>query len=216
MDKELRALGSRERAVWDKAYLKSEMTHLGVTLPRMRAFVRGWLKEHENLDRDGLVKLARAGFASDVYERRAVAVMLLHARQKLLGPEDVPLLEELIRASKTWALVDDLAPHVMGPLVERTPKLRAVLRRWAHDGDFWLRRAALLSLLVPLRQGAGDFELFEELAEGMVHEKEFFIRKAIGWVLREVSKKRPELVHGFLDRHPEVSGLTRREATKYL
>jgi 3-methyladenine DNA glycosylase AlkD len=68
-----------------------------------------------------------------------------------------------------------------------------------------------------LRRGGGDFPLFARLAEGMIEEREFFIRKAIGWVLREVSKKRPALVAAFLRDHgARASGLTVREASKYL
>ena len=99
----------------------------------------------------------------------------------------------------------------------RYPSAVRTVRRWAKDRDFWVRRTALLSLLLPLRRGEGDFELFTELAVPMLGEKEFFIRKAIGWVLRDVSKKRPELAFGFLHEHiNEVSGLTIREGSKYL
>ena len=75
----------------------------------------------------------------------------------------------------------------------------------------------MLPLLIELRAGGGDFELFARFASSMTDEKEFFIRKAIGWVLREVAKKRPELTYGFLTEHIDrVSGLTLREGAKYL
>jgi len=76
---------------------------------------------------------------------------------------------------------------------------------------------ALLCQLRSLRRGAGDFALFAHVAAPMLPEKEFFIRKAIGWVLREVSKKRPTLVRDFVLPHAKTaSGITWREATKYL
>ena len=94
----------------------------------------------------------------------------------------------------------------MGPLVERYPELTGVLDRWAADPDFWIRRSALLSLLLPLRRGAGDFERFSRYADQMLDEREFFIRKAIGWVLRETAKQRPALVAAWLEPrdHPPV------------
>jgi 3-methyladenine DNA glycosylase AlkD len=93
----------------------------------------------------------------------------------------------------------------------------AVLERWSREPDFWVRRASMLAQLPALRGGAGDFELFASFASRMVEEKEFFIRKAIGWVLRDVSKKRPDLAFDFLSEHiHEVSGLTFREGSKYL
>ena len=110
-----------------------------------------------------------------------------------------------------------MAVHLAGRLIVRFPELEATLDRWATDGDFWLRRAALLALLLPLRRGGGDFERFGRYADGMLEEREFFIRKAIGWVLREVGKKRPELVAAWLaPRLGRASGLTVREAMKYL
>ena len=85
------------------------------------------------------------------------------------------------------------------------------------DEDFWVRRSAMLALLIPLRQGEGDFDRFGRYADGMLDEKEFFIRKAIGWVLREVSKKRPNLVFDWIaPRTHRASGVTMREAVKYL
>ena len=217
LTKALRAAGTPERAEQEKRYLKSDLSHAGASVPKVRAIAKGWLAAHPSLTHDELVGLVRALFDSPWYEPRAVGVMLLEARVTLLTKKDVPLLEHLLRRAKTWALVDELAPSVMGLLVERDPSLVRVLRRWAKDPDFWVRRAALLSLLLPLRRGDGDFELFTELAVPMLSEKEFFVRKAIGWILREVSKKRPALVKRFVRQHgAAMSGLTLREATKYL
>jgi 3-methyladenine DNA glycosylase AlkD len=101
--------------------------------------------------------------------------------------------------------------------VESDPPLAATLDRWAADDDFWIRRSALLALLPGLRRGAGDFDRFARYADGMLDEKEFFIRKAIGWVLRETAKKRPTLVFEWLlPRAARASGVTLREAVKPL
>ena len=145
------------------------------------------------------------------------ATLLLERNTGLLRAPDAGLLEDLLRTSFTWALVDGLAANVAGSLVERYPELAGTLDRWAADDDFWLRRSALLALLVPLRQGAGDFERFGRYADQMLAEKEFFVRKAIGWVLRETAKRRPELVADWLaPRLHQASGVTVREAVKPL
>jgi 3-methyladenine DNA glycosylase AlkD len=135
-----------------------------------------------------------------------------------LTPADVPLLERMLREARTWALVDVLAAAVVGPLYVAHPAaLGKVLDRWAGDDDFWIRRAALLALLLPLRAGAGDRARFSRYADAMLEEKEFFIRKAIGWVLREVSKRDPAWVTAWLrPRAARCSGVTWREAVKYL
>src|SRR5262249_9159528 len=105
----------------------------------------------------------------------------------------------------------------IGKLVTANPALLAKLPAWARDRDFWVRRTSLLAQLDELRAGRGDFALFASLAATMLDEKEFFIRKVIGWVLRAVSKKRPELSFRFLAEHrARVSGLTLREGAKYL
>ena len=127
------------------------------------------------------------------------------------------LLERLLREARTWAIVDGLAAFVAGPLVERDPEAAAVLDRWAVDEDFWIRRSALLALLPALRRGDGDFARFCMYADAMLDEKEFFIRKAIGWVLRDTARKRPTMVYDWLvGQATRASGVTLREAFKPL
>jgi 3-methyladenine DNA glycosylase AlkD len=217
IDAALRAAGDPARAEGEKRYLKSALEHYGTSVPATRRVVKAALAEHPALGHDDLAGVVEALWARPVHECRAAAVELLELRGDLLGASDIGLLERLIRESRTWALVDGLAASVTGPLVERTPELGNALDRWAADGDFWVRRSALLALLLALRRGGGDFERFGRYADSMLEEKEFFIRKAIGWVLRDSSRKRPELVYAWLlPRAPRASGVTVREAVKYL
>jgi 3-methyladenine DNA glycosylase AlkD len=218
LEAELRALGTAERAAQEKRYLKSDLEHLGVTVPALRKVVVAFLRAHPGFDRDDVMGLARALWKKPIHERRAAAVEVLELRKSLLRSEDIDLVEALLRESRGWALVDTLAASVAGDLVERFPqKLGAVLDGWAKDSDFWLRRSALLALLLPLRRGGGDFERFCRYADAMLVEKEFFIRKAIGWVLRDTAKKTPErVVVWLLPRAGRASGLTVREACKHL
>ena len=218
LEAELRVLGTAERAAQEKRYLKSDLEHLGVTVPALRKVVVAMLRTQPDLDHDDVLGLARALWKKPIHERRAAAVEVLEFFKHLLRPMDIDLVEELLRESRGWALVDNLAASVAGDLVERFPKkLATVLDRWAKDGDFWLRRSALLALLLPLRRGQGDFDRFCGYADGMLAEKEFFIRKAIGWVLRETAKKTPErVVAWLLPRAARASGLTVREACKPL
>jgi 3-methyladenine DNA glycosylase AlkD len=214
---ELQRLGRPERAAGAKRYLKSELKFFGVDTATMRASVRRALKTSAHLDRAGSLALARTLWSSGVFELRAVAVETLASQVSLLEKTDIAVVERLLRASHTWALVDFLAVHVAGPLVIRFPDLGSTLDRWATARDFWLRRAAMLALLLPLRRGGGDFERFARYADAMLEEKEFFVRKAIGWVLRETGKKRPDLVDVWLrTRVLRASGVTVREAVRYL
>jgi len=214
---ELRRRGDPKRAEGAKRYLKSELTFIGTDTRTVREAARGVMRELTPLNRAGLLALVDDLWPPGIFELRALAVELLKARSAVLVAGDHRLIERLLRESQNWAFVDFLSIQVAGPLVVRFPDLGAVLDRWAADSDFWVRRAAMLALLLPLRRGAGDFERFARYADGMLEEKEFFIRKAIGWVLRETGKKRPQLVDGWLaPRIGRASGVTVGEAVRYL
>jgi hydrogenase maturation protease len=217
IESELRRAGTPERAEQERRYLKSELAHYGATVPALRRIAKAALVEAGGAGHEALLAAVEALWATAVHDCRAAAVELLELCPDALGPDDLDLLERLLRESRTWALVDNLAASVAGPLVERHAGLARRLDRWAADGDFWLRRSALLALLGPLRRGEGDFERFGRYADAMLEEREFFVRKAIGWVLRETAKRRPDLVYGWLrPRAARASGVTLREAVRYL
>jgi 3-methyladenine DNA glycosylase AlkD len=217
IERELRAAGNPQRAVAERQYLKSDLEFFGAGLPSVRLVVKAYRQTAPEMGRKAILDLVTALWSRRIFERRLAAVELLRASRDSLEAGDLELVARLIRESRTWALVDSLATDVAGPLVERYPVLTRTLDRWAGDDDFWVRRAALLALLPPLRRGGGDFARFSRYADSMLEEKEFFIRKAIGWVLREVSKKRPQLVADWVrPRRHRLSGVTRREAVKYL
>jgi 3-methyladenine DNA glycosylase AlkD len=218
LDAGLRAAADPRRAEHERAYLKSARKHYGTSVPAIRAVAKGVGLAHPDLDHDRLLALTDALWAQPAHEHRMVAVELLAVKRAVLGPADLGRLEPYLRTAGTWALVDGLAPHVAGAIVERHPaETAATLDAWATDADVWLRRAALLALLVPLRRGGGDFERFGRYADAMLDEREFFIRKAIGWVLRDTAKRRPDLVYSWLlPRVGRASGVTLREALKPL
>lgn len=217
LDHELRLAGDATRAANEKAYLKSPIDHYGASVPAIRKAVKSVVLAHGEPTHRELVELVRRLWASPVHEQRMAGVVLFEKCAHSLVPGDLALIEDMIRGSFTWAYVDTLAASVAGPLVERHPELADELDRWAHDESFWVRRAALLALLGPLRSGHGDWKRFERYADEMLDETEFFIRKAIGWVLRETSKKRPDRVRSYVaSRLDRLAGLTFREAVRRL
>ena len=212
----LREHANPTRASTEKTYLRSELRHIGASVPAIRKVVKDWARAHA-LERQELVALAKALWLEPIHERRMAAVELLSHGSSLLTSSDLVLVERLIRESRTWAYVDHLAAHIASGLIERFPELAPTLDRWAGDENFWVRRSAMLALLRPLRRGEGDFERFSRYADAMLEEREFFVRKAIGWVLRDTGRKRPELVYRWLrPRTARVSGVTLREALKVL
>ena len=168
------------------------------------------------MSHEALIDLARALWNPSVFELRLAAALVLQKRVEELGVGDLPVVEDFIRDSKTWALVDPLAVDVAGPILLSDPSSEDTIERWAGDADFWLRRSALLAHLKGLQAG-DELGRFAGYADEMLEEKEFFIRKAIGWVLREAGKRRPQDVAAWLGpRTHRASGVTMREAVKYL
>ncbi|MGH2401685.1 MAG: DNA alkylation repair protein [Candidatus Limnocylindria bacterium] len=217
LEDRLRAVGSPERAEAERRYLKSDLAFIGVTVWQIRSAVKEIAGELPELDHDRLIALADGLWAEPVFERRMAAVFLLERFADRLSVDDLPFIERLLRESLTWALVDGLAGDVVGALLPEDPvAVSSVMDRWATDPDFWLRRASLLAELRPIRDGA-PLDRFLARADSMLDEKEFFIRKAIGWVLREASKEGPDEVAAWVaPRTHRASGVTMREAVKYL
>jgi 3-methyladenine DNA glycosylase AlkD len=214
IETELRRQGSPERAAGEKQYLKSDLRFLGATLADIRRAAKEASKD-PRLDRNEAVRLVEELWAKPVFERRMAAALILEFHASDLRVGDLPLIERLIRESRTWALVDVLSGDVVGEMALRL-HIGRTLDRWARDRDFWVRRSSLLAELKPLKNG-GPFEPFARRADAMLEETEFFIRKAIGWVLRETSKRRPDEVYRWIaPRTHRASGVTMRESVKYL
>ena len=214
----LRPLGTPERAAQEKRYLKSDLDFLGVAVPDMRRLVKAAVRGHPGLDAQGMVAWAVALWRQPVHERRAAAVEILTLTAPRLAASDLGVLERLLRDSRTWAYVDGLAGNVAGEIALRDPAgAWPRIDAWAVDQDFWMRRSALLSLLRGIRAGTPDLARFTRYAEPMLAEKEFFIRKAIGWVLRETSRRDPAWVAKWTEDHiSEISGVALREAVRRL
>jgi 3-methyladenine DNA glycosylase AlkD len=221
-EREMRAHGTAERAVHERAYLKSSLEHAGVSLPVIRSIATRIRRAHPAFDTSTVFALADELWKSPLHERRMLAVMVLQQFADQMTPSALAGLERLVRDSHTWALVDGLAGDVAARIVlghPDDPGVDAILRRWGADEDFWVRRSALLAHLHTLgRRGSFvGWDRFVDLADSMLDEREFFVRKAIGWVLREAGKRRPGLVADFLrPRVTRVSGVTVREAVRYL
>lgn len=213
----LREAGEPARAQGEKAYLKSDLEFIGTGVPFLRSVAKRFRREFPDLAHADLIAVVRTLWEPPVHELRSLAIAILELYEKRLEPADLTLIEAILRECNTWAHVDWLAVNVAGPLLDRSPDGEAIRERWSRDEWMWLRRSALLSHLEALREGGGDFAAFSRLAEGMLNEKEFFIRKAIGWILRDVGRKRPELTTAFLSAHLNtVSGLTLREGARHL
>lgn len=205
------------RAVQTSRYLKSDLDFLGVTVPGIRAVVTAADRSRPGLGRPEALAWARALWRQPVHERRIAAIELLRRHVGLLRPADLAGLEGWVREAHGWAYVDPLAADIAGPVALLHPDAWPLIDAWATDEDFWIRRSALLTLLPGIRRGGLDRERFERYATPMLTEKEFFIRKAIGWVLREAAKRDPAYVAEWTLGHlDQMSGVTFTEAVRRL
>jgi 3-methyladenine DNA glycosylase AlkD len=215
---ELRPMGTPERAVQEKRYLKSDLEFFGVTVPDMRRVVKAAVRSRPGLEAREMVAWAVALWREPVHERRAAAVEILSLAAPRLSGSDLVTVERLVREARTWAYVDGLAGSVTGEVVLHDPAgAWPRVDAWAVDDDFWVRRASLLTLLRGIRGGTPELRRFTRYAEPMLAEKEFFVRKAIGWVLREISRRDPAWVAEWTKDHlSQISGVTLREAVRHL
>lgn len=129
--------------------------------------------------------------------------------------ESWPTYVELVHTAPWWDTLDWIAGKIVGPLVLQHRELEAYLVVWRESPSMWVRRASLLAHLKHKVQTNRD--LLAETILLLASEEEFFIRKAIGWVLREYAKSNPFWVSEFVAGHAdELSSLSRREALKHI
>ena len=214
----LRAAADPDRAPHQQAYMKSEMPFLGVVVPQCRRIAASAFRAHPLPDGDAwqaaILGLWReAAFREERYA--AIELLNLPRCARWIEPRRIPLIEELVVTGAWWDYVDAIAGRAMGAMLAGHPKpTKALLRGWARSNDVWKRRTAILAQL--RSKQATDRKLLADVIEPSIGEREFFLRKGIGWALREFSKTDPDWVIAFIATHDALSGLSRREAMKHL
>lgn len=205
------------RAEAERSYLKSDLKHMGVPVPAVRRVVRGVVRANPVMTADDVLDLADALWSRPVHELRLAAVELLTEMPGAVDSSRLGWLEQRLRECHTWALVDPLAGTVVADLVfrERAEGL-PVLDRWVYDADMWIRRSAVLGLRSCLRRDR-ELDRFFHYAEVLLPEHEFFIRKVLGWVLREIAPRHSHRVSSWLRAHMDGMNLvTLREPLRKL
>ncbi len=217
--KALREAGDPLKAPAMQAYMKSQMPYHGVPLPRLRQIYRttsASLKFESAGEWQALVRdlWHRAKFRE---ERYAALCMAGDPRARpFQTPAAMKLYEELIVTGAWWDYVDDLASNRVGPILRDYPvPMRRKMLSWSRSADMWKRRTSIICQL-GFKQDT-DLELLYACIEPSLDSKEFFLRKAIGWALRQHAWTDPAEVRRYVARHRErLSGLSCREALKNL
>jgi 3-methyladenine DNA glycosylase AlkD len=196
--------------------MKSAIPYLGVRVPVMRALTRAEAKLRPFAATADLIDTVLGLWhAADYREERYAAIALLDtpAARRLRGPALLETLRELILTGAWWDYVDELAHRVGEVLLGWPAEVRPALLAWAQSDDRWLRRASIICQLGARHRV--DLELLTVAIESSMGESDFFLRKAIGWALRDYARTDPAWVRSFAGTH-ELSPLSRREALKHL
>lgn len=214
---ELAAAGDPGRADGARAYMKTSTPFHGVDAKTFRAICRRVFAEHPIPDaaswrRDVLAVWRGARFREEKY---AAIELALHRRAKPFQDVDaLPMNEEMIVSGAWWDLVDMVAQKGVGEILARHPKeMKKTMRAWSKGADMWKRRTAILS---QNRFGKDtDLQLLFDCIEPSIDSKEFFLRKGIGWALRQLAWWNPKEAVRFVKANEKrLSGLSRREALK--
>jgi len=212
--RELEKAADPERAVQQERYMKDNFPYYGMGNPKWRAMARHWFREHGFFHGEELVQFVHLAYAWDQREMQYTAVEMAEKAQKKEGITFVDLLEWMITHKSWWDTVDWIS-KLVGRHFQRFPEQTLpYTEKWMASGHLWLQRIAILFQLG--YKDATDFELLKKYILELEDSKEFFIRKAQGWALRQYARTDPEAVRTFVQDHPGLSGLTKREAMKHL
>lgn len=198
--RQLHALATEERAKTSTSFFKTGPGQygegdrfIGVTVPNIRKIARG-------LGRLPLNETATL-LASPVHEERLLALIVLSDQYSKGNEQTKTLIYRLytrrIKHVNNWDLVDSSAPHIVGAYLFK--RNRKPLYDLARAKIIWKRRIAIMATLYFIREG--DFGDTLALAEALLQDNQDLIHKASGWMLREVGKRNPETLEGFLNNH---------------
>lgn len=201
-------------AEWSKSYLRNQFDFLGIRTPIRRKLTKQFIKENGLPQKGELKEFIFMLWDLPEREYQKAALDILEIAKKDLGSEDVAWLSNLIVKKSWWDTVDVLSPHIMGDIFLRNSELVPTFPdKWIEDDNIWLQRSAILYQLY-YKDETDEERLFHYILRRKSSD-EFFVQKAIGWILREYAKIRPENVKSFVANN-NLKPLSKREALKHL
>jgi 3-methyladenine DNA glycosylase AlkD len=214
---ELRAVADPRRALEMQRYLKTTMPILGATTPVRNSVYRRVFPEVDLGDFATWRALSLGLFRGATYrdEWWAAAALLGDRRARPFRDLDaLTMYEEMIVTAAWWDVVDDLATHRLSELVRLRPAAtKRTMRSWSRSENLWKRRSAILCQ-IPLKKET-DLDFLYAVIEPSLGSKEFFLKKAIGWALRQYAWTDPDEIRRYVDAHrARLSGLSIRETLK--
>lgn len=203
-----------EEAIAMSAYMKNRFPFYGIKATPRREMMKAFLSENPLPGWEKLEDVALELWECEERECQMVAVDLLLKRIKKAPATAIEVLEKLIISKSWWDSVDAIASNLVGTLFQRHPELtRPTVDRWMASNNLWLQRTCILFQL-KYRLNTDTALLFECILQ-VADSKEFFLQKAIGWALREYSKRNPAVVEEFVANH-QLASLSQKEALRLI
>jgi 3-methyladenine DNA glycosylase AlkD len=216
----LRALECPTNAVAQQRYMKSTLPFHGLRSPQLRAALRPILADPAyrigtRPEWEATICTLWDGATHREHWYAALALARSKHYRAWRDPATLPLYRHLVETGAWWDVVDDVATHLLREVREGHPDpVGRCLRQWSTEPMLWIRRSAILAQVGS--KARTDTALLTDVIEPNIADTEFFIRKAIGWALRDYARTNPTWVGAFVTRNPDLSGLSRREALKHL
>jgi 3-methyladenine DNA glycosylase AlkD len=212
----LAAVADPEKAKGMQAYMKTDMPFYGVQKGERTPIIRELVRRFPPSDHSDYEALVLDLWHLPHREEKYLALAVARHFGAHVTPLSLPLYRRLIVEGAWWDLVDEVATHLICDLVVGYPaETWPEVDDWVDSEDMWLRRSAIICQ-VGAREKTDSERLFRFCA-ARAFEAEFFIRKAIGWALRQHARVDPDSVARFVTEHrEELSGLSYREATKHI
>jgi len=206
----LKSNGDKVKAQKISAYLLNQFVHFGIPMPKLRSLVKPLLKtDVDDID----WKFVFECFDADQREMQYTAIYYLSLNYKNLNAQDLDKIKQLILTKSWWDTVDSIYKFV-GHIVAKGG-LKDTMIDWSCDDNLWIRRTAIMHQIYYKQMT--DIQVLQTVIKNNFGSKEFFINKAIGWILREYSKINPIWVKQFIiDNGDKLSRLSIREGSKRL
>lgn len=201
-------------AIQMERYMRNKFRFFGLKSPLRKELQRNIIKKYGYPEINDIEYIVLNFWNSDERELQYFAMELLQKNFKKLDSNIIDLLEELIQKKSWWDTIDVIAPNMVGKLFINDKKLQnKYITKWINSDNFWLKRSAIISQL--RYKERTNFNLLKELIFITKNDDEFFIKKAIGWALREYSKHNPQEVKQFI-KTANLKPLSTREGLKYI
>ncbi len=205
-----------DEAIAMEAYMKHKFSFYGIKAPeRRKLFTQVWREIKPKKADETYYKFLQLCWNSEYREMQMSAMDAMDQLIKKMDKSWIPHLESFILEKSWWDSVDWLAVNGVGRMFDKYPEERdKYIYRWIESESIWLQRTAILFQLKYKEKI--DWNVMQDFILKTSGTKEFFINKASGWALREYSKTNPEAVLQFVNDHPDLSSLTKREALKHI